>query len=151
PSAIAARLVYSSAPESMQGAIAAGLLSVGSVLAGTVEGCGALLARMVASPERALEAERIVEEYKSTKRTLPGFGHPQHKPDDPRTPALFAVAEAHGLVGEHIICIRLLSSTIDREYGKHLTINATGAIAACLADCGVRPQGMRGFSVLARC
>src|SRR6185503_14650068 len=81
----------------------------------------------------------------------PGFGHPQHKPDDPRTPALLAIARTHGVAGAHIAALAALSSAIDSVYGRHLTINATGAIAACLGDCGVRAEGMRGFSVIARC
>jgi citrate synthase len=45
----------------------------------------------------------------------------------------------------------VLGAAVDRAYGKHVTINATGAIAAALADCGVRPEIMRGFALLARC
>ena len=88
PSALATRLVYGSAPEAMQGAVAAGLLGVGGQFVGTVEGCAQLLARIVAAPDAAAEASAIVAAAKSA---LPGFGHPLHKPDDPRTPVLFGV------------------------------------------------------------
>ncbi len=40
---------------------------------------------------------------------------------------------------------------MDAAYGKHITINATGAIAAALADCGIPIEIMRGFAILARC
>ncbi len=154
PSAIATRLVYGSAPEAMQGAVAAGLLGVGSVFVGTVEGCAALLARLVRAPDAqalSVEARAIAEEHRTTKRALPGFGHPQHKPDDPRPPRIFAVAEDHGVAGDHIAALRALSKAVDDVYGKHITINATGAIAAALSDCGIRPDIMRGFSLIARC
>src|SRR5450631_3798095 len=73
PSALAARLVYSSAPEALQGAVAAGLLGVGSNFVGTVEGCAALLARIVAAPDGAREARAVAEEHRAAKRPLPGF------------------------------------------------------------------------------
>src|SRR5882672_1368142 len=52
PSALATRLVYTSAPEAMQAAVAAGLLAVGSLFVGTTEGCGKLLARLLAAQSR---------------------------------------------------------------------------------------------------
>jgi citrate synthase len=151
PSALATRLVYSSAPEAMQGAVAAGLLGVGSVFVGTVEGCAALLTRLLASGDVAAEARLVTEEHRTAQRPIPGFGHPAHKPDDPRTLALFRVAEAQSVAGVHVAAIRALSSQIDAEYGKHVTINATGAIAAVLGDAGVPAKIMRGFAILARC
>ncbi len=152
PSAIATRLVYTSAPEAMQASIAAGLLGVGSLFVGTVEGAAALIARILAAGDGAIaEARRIAEEHRAARRPVPGFGHPVHKPDDPRPSRLFAVAEAHGVAGEHIAAIRALSTTVDEVYGRHITINATGAVAACLGDAGVPAEIMRGFAVLARC
>jgi citrate synthase len=145
PSVIATRLVASSAPEAMQGAVAAGLLGVGSVFVGTVEGCAALLARIVAGEDVA----GIVAEHRGKR--VPGFGHPLHKPDDPRPAAIFAVADAHGVSGAHVAALRALGAAIDASSGKHLTINATGAVAAALADCGIPSSIMRGFALLSRC
>jgi citrate synthase len=150
PSVLCARLVYSSAPEALQGAVAAGLLGVGSRFVGTVEGCAALLARMVAG-DPAAEAARIVEEHRAARRALPGFGHPTHVPDDPRTPRLFALAREHGVAGPHLAAIEVLSATLDRALGRHLTVNATGAVAAVLGDVGVPAAIMRGFALVARC
>jgi len=152
PSALATRLVYSSAEEAMQAAVAAGLLAVGSRFVGTTEGCGALLARIVAAgDDGASLARQIVVEHRAEKRSIPGFGHPFHKPDDPRTPRLFALARGRGVAGPHIAAIELLSATLDRALGRHLTINATGAVAACLRDVGVPAEIMRGFALVARC
>jgi citrate synthase len=151
PSAIAARLVYSSATEAMQGAVAAGILGVGSTFVGTVEGCAAVLDRLLASPDGVeAEATRVASEHRSTKTPLPGFGHPEHKPDDPRTPVIFQVAEQHGVAGERIDALRVLSTAVDTVYGKHITINATGAVAAALGDAGVPSEILRGFAIIAR-
>jgi citrate synthase len=150
PSVLAARLVYSSAPEALQAAVGAGLLAVGGRFVGTVEGCAALLERMVAA-DPASEAAAIVEEHRATRKQLPGFGHHLHIPDDPRTAPLFALARAQGVAGRNIAAIELLSVTLDRALGRHLTINATGAVAAALADAGVPATIMRGFALIARC
>ncbi len=150
PSVLATRLVYSSAPEALQGAVSAGLLGVGSRFVGTVEGCAALLERMIAG-DPAAEATRIVDEHRSARRPLPGFGHDLHRPDDPRTPRLFALARQHDVAGPHLAAIELLSAALDRALGRHLTINATGAVAAVLGDLGVPAAIMRGFVLVARC
>jgi citrate synthase len=152
PSALAARLIYSSATEAMQGAVAAGLLGVGSTFVGTVEGCAALLGRMLADPDGPQAAARsIAEEHRETRRPIPGFGHPTHRPDDPRTVRLFALADERGVAGPHIEAVRLLSEAVDEAYGRHITINVTGAVAAALGDCGVPPEIMRGFALISRC
>ena len=151
PSALAARLVYSSAAEAMQGGVAAGLLAVGSVFVGTVEGCAELVARIASAADPAAEAGRVVAEHRAARRPIPGFGHEQHTPDDPRTPRLFRLARERGVAGRHIAAVELLSAALDAALGKHITLNATGAVAAALADCGVPPAIMRGFALVTRC
>jgi citrate synthase len=143
PSALATRLVYGSAPEAMQGAVAAGLLGVGGQFVGTVEGCARLLERIVGGEAPA--------DIVATVAPLPGFGHPLHAPDDPRTPALFAVARAHGIAGRYIAALEALSAALDAAKHKHVTINATGSVAAVLADAGIPIAIMRGFALVARC
>ena len=153
PSALATRLVYSSATEAMQGAVAAGLLGVGSLFVGTMEGCAALLERMLVRPEATeAEARKIAAEHRASGgEPLPGFGHPQHRPDDPRSVRLFELARLHKVAGPHVEAVQTLSRAVDAEFGKHITINATGAIAAVLGDCGVPAGIMRGFALITRC
>lgn len=161
PSAIVARLAYTSAPEALQGAVSAGLAGVGSLFVGTMEGCGELIGRILAAGSssaagarataEAAEAQRIAEEHRAARRAVPGFGHPLHKPDDPRAQRLIALARERGVAGPQLQAVLTLSRAIDEVYGKHITLNATGAIAAVLGDCGVPQQILRGFAVIARC
>ena len=151
PSVLSARLTYSSAPEALQGAVAAGLLGVGSRFVGTMEGCAALLQRITASEDGEAEAKRIAVEHRATQVPLPGFGHPTHKPDDPRARRLLELAHERKVAGRHVAAITVLSSAVDATYGRHITINATGAIAAVLGDCGVPAEIARGFGLIARC
>lgn len=150
PSALAARLVYGSATEALQSGVAAGLLAVGSRFVGTTEGCGQLLERLIAAGTTEVEADRIVAEHRARKEPVPGFGHPQHKPDDPRSIRLLELARAEGLAGPHVAAVEVLARAVDRAAGKHITLNATGAIAAVLGDCGVPGEILRGFAIIAR-
>ena len=152
PSAIATRSVYMSAPENLQGAVAAGLLAVGSQFVGTIENNARLLDRLVAVPEadRAALAHGIVREHKACKQHVPGFGHHLHRPDDPRALKLLEMGEAEGLEGGHIEALRLLGAAVDAGAGRHITINATGATAALLGGMGIPVELMRGFAVISR-
>jgi citrate synthase len=150
PSAIAARMVYSSSPESVQAGVSAGLLAVGSIFVGTMEGAAALIDRIRDADDPEAEAAAIARDHRARRAPVPGFGHPFHRPDDPRTPRLFQVAADAGVAGGHIAAIQTLSRAVDRVYGRHLTINATGAIAALLGEIGLPARIMRGVAVISR-
>jgi citrate synthase len=150
PSVVAARLTYSSAPEALQGAVAAGLLGVGSRFVGSMEGCAALLQRIAAAKDGEAEAKRIAVEHRADRTPLPGFGHPTHKPDDPRAQRLLELAQARGIAGRHVAAVATLSAAVDAVHGRHITINATGAIAALLLEIGVPVAAMRAYSVVSR-
>ena len=150
PSAIATRLIYDSCPEAVQAAVAAGLLAVGSTFIGTMEGCAANLEEVISSDNELHAAKAIAQRYRAAKRPIPGFGHPHHKPDDPRSPRLLALAEEAGVPGRHIRALRLLAAEVDAAWGRHLTINATGAIAALLGEIGVPREVARGVAVVSR-
>ena len=152
PSAIISRLTAMSSPEALQASVAAGLLSVGSAFVGTTEDAARLLAGIVASPAGIDAAARAAAEaYRKEKRPLPGFGHHLHKPDDPRSLRLFQVAQDASVPNRHVEALKVFSLHVDDIYGRHITINATGAIAAVLSDIGVPIEIMRGFSILSRC
>lgn len=153
PSAIASRLTLLGAPESFQGAVAAGLLGVGDRYAGTAAECGELLEKIVAADERNREstAREIVREYRAGKRPLPGFGHPIHRGSDPRVPRLVEIAESAGAVGDYIQAMHLLEDALSKELGKKLPLNVSAAIAAVLGEAGIPRRVFRGIVLTARC
>ncbi len=150
PSAISSRLIYASSPENIQSAIAAGLLAVGSQFVGTMEDAALLLAQIVAADDKPAAAAQIVQEHRSQKKHVPGFGHHLHTPDDPRAAALIRLAKDLDVAGAHCTALELLAREVDKASGRHITINATGAVAALLGDAGVPVRLMRGFAVLSR-
>jgi citrate synthase len=152
PTSLISRLVIDSVPGEVQVAIASGLMAIGSVFVGTMEDCARILKRgLEEGGDRAAYCRQVITEHRAVRRALPGFGHPFHKPDDPRTPRLFAVAAEAGVKGDYIALLKMLSAEIDRAFGKHLTINATGAIGALLLEIGIPPEIMRGVAVVSRC
>lgn len=154
PSAVITRLMAMSVPEEPQVAIASGLLAIGSVYAGTTEQCAALLLeieqRVKDGEDVEAVSQEIVARYRQNKRTLPGFGHGTHKPDDPRAIKLFEIAAELGCADRYVHLVQCLGIEVDRQYGRHITINATGAIAALLLEIDVPVAAIRGYSVVSR-
>jgi citrate synthase len=159
PTALAARLTYTGAPESLQGAVAAGLLGAGSVFLGPVEDTARFLSELLESiPEDrrtdhgalADAAAAGVKDALAEGRLIPGLGHPTHKVTDPRTPRLYQLAENHGLLGPHLRLLELVAAAHHQATGKQLPINGAGAAGAALADLGFPPTIARGFALLAR-
>jgi citrate synthase len=162
PSAIAARLTYFGAPESLQGAVAAGLLGMGDRFGGSAEAAARMLQEVLPLPagERVGErverkdlqalASRIVSDHKATKRPIPGLGHPIHKPVDPRTAKLFEVAAENGLSGHYVELMKLVGDEATRAFGRELPVNATGAIGAIASELQIPWRVCRGLAVMAR-
>jgi citrate synthase len=150
PTSLIARLAYDSAPSQVQVGIAAGLLAVGDVFAGTMDGCARLLAEGIDRDDKAAWCKEVVQAHRTLKKPMPGFGHPFHKPDDPRPPRLFRVAEEAGVDVRYVALLRQLGQAVDEGHGRHLTINATGALAALLLGIKMPLAIMRGVSVVSR-
>lgn len=151
PSAVASRLTLTGAPESFQGAIAAGLLGVGDRYAGTSSECGALLEEIVAAKNGEDVALTIVQRYRQMKRALPGFGHPVHKGIDPRVNKLLDFARLHNIRGDHIKAMYTLEAALNSVVSKPLVTNISAAIPAVLGEAGVPSGLMRGIILIARC
>ncbi len=154
PSAIAARMTYLGAPESLQGAVAAGLLGLGDRFGGPVDDAARMLQEALAEapPDTDLAelARQVVAGRRAAGRLVAGLGHPVHKPVDPRVPRLFAVAAANGLSGRHVELMVQIGVEAERATGRALPINATGAIGAIASELEIPWRVCRGLAVMAR-
>jgi citrate synthase len=162
PSAIAARLTLTGAPESVQGALAAGLLGGGSRFLGVTEDTGRFLAAALADHEAVSNelpstdggwddlARAAVRKQKEAGRYVPGLGHPVHKNGDPRTPALLRIAEEEGLRGPHLRLFEAVGRVHPDVLGRTLPLNGAGVCGAALCDLGFDADILRGFALLAR-
>ena len=162
PTAIAARLTYLSAPDSLQGAMAAGLLGGGSRFLGVTEDSGKFLAAFLAAHADELPTDMTddreweplalaaVQEARAAKRFVPGLGHPVHKEVDPRTPRLMQIAEEEGLKGPHLRLFDAIGRVHPEVLGRRLPLNGAGVCGAPLADLALPVDLLRGFALLAR-
>ena len=154
PSTMAARLTYAGAPESLQSAVAAGLLGLGSVFVGSTEGAAKMLKAALPDPKAEVSladlASHIVCQHRSAKQIIPGLGHPVHKPVDPRTVRLFAIAKETGLSGKYVALMQEVAKQAEAATGRSLPINATGAIGALCCEMDLPWQVARGLGVMAR-
>lgn len=153
PSAIVTRLTHYGAPESIQGAIAAGLLGVGDRFAGTASECALVLEGIVQSPRtrRAKHAKELVEDYRARKRPIPGFGHTVHRQLDPRSARLLEIVKSAGAKGDYVAALSTLERAVRKVLGKNLVTNVSAAIAVALGEAGVPAKAARGIVLTARC
>jgi citrate synthase len=162
PSAIAARLTLTGAPESIQGALAAGLLGGGSRYLGVTEDCGRFLDEALAehvadggelpTTDAAFDelARVAVQARRAAGGYVPGLGHPVHKDGDPRTPVLLRIADEEGVRGPHLRLFEAVGRVHPEIIGRTLPLNGAGVCGAALADLGIPIGILRGVALLAR-
>lgn len=159
PMAIATRLTYLGAPESLQGAVAAGILGVGSTFAGTAEESARLLHEALdGEPEDLSDsdsrelAQYLVATRREQRRPIPGIGHNLHKPVDPRAVRLFEIAAEHGFSGRYVRLMKDVAEAAETLLGKpgRLPVNATGAMGALACELDIPWRLCRGLAVMGR-
>jgi citrate synthase len=147
PSNVAARMTLAADPESLQGAVAAGILGAGPVILGTSEECARLLEEARSSGREPLE---IAGEIHAAGGKVPGFGHPLHKPVDPRAERILELADERGVSGPHVALARGLRDAVAEVWGKPLTMNVSMPIAAVMLDLGYPSSAVKAVPILAR-
>ena len=151
----AARMTLASAPDALQGAVAAGLLGCGSVILGAAETAGRVLADIVgtvSTQKKSLEEavfERLTR-IRDAKEAMPGVGHPIHKDGDPRAKRLLELADELGVSGAHCAALREIDRQVAKVFGRKLPTNVSGAIPAVLLDAGFPIDALRGIPLVAR-
>jgi citrate synthase len=147
PSNVAARMTLAADPEALQGAVAAGILGAGTVVLGSSGECARLLEEIRASGRDPVEA---VQEIRAAGGKVPGFGHPLHRPVDPRAERILELADEREVSGPHVELARRLRDAIAEAWGRPLPMNVSMPIAAVMLDLGYAVRHVKAVPILAR-
>jgi citrate synthase len=154
PANVAARMTLAADPGSLHGAVAAGILGCGPVILGTSESCARLLEaaqeKVASGGEPAAVAGDIARAMHASGGKVPGFGHPVHRPLDPRAERILELADARGVSGPHVLLARCFRDGVAEAWGKPLTLNVSMPIAAVLLDLGFSSAVAKAVPILAR-
>ena len=155
PTAIAARLTYTSAPESLQGAVAAGLLGGGSRFLGVTEDAARFLSDGLAGQSPRPEDEAGWDELAAARRrrerrrpagSSPGSGTRSTRS---RTRARRCCSSSPGATarfGDHLELFAAIGRVHPEILGRTLPLNGAGACGAVLADLDLPRVGHAGLS-----
>jgi citrate synthase len=145
PTNVAARMTLSADPDSLQGAVAAGILGCGPVVLGTAEACARLL-----EAARERDPGDLARAIRAEGGKLPGFGHPVHKPLDPRAERILELADEREVAGEHVALARAFREAAAKAWSRPLTMNVSMPIAAVMLDLGFPVATVKSVPILAR-
>jgi citrate synthase len=153
PSVLGTRAVVSGG-NSLNAAIAGGILVIGDWHGGAIEQAAKIIQEWAKKlVDGGGNAETVAGELadwlQTTKKRMPGFGHRIHTAD-PRTPRLFEIAKEHGYSGKHIMLCQALEKVLAEKLGKKLPINVDGAIGAVISDMGFDWKLGKAFFIISR-
>ena len=142
PSAYVARTVASTG-NSVNAALAAGVLTLGEHHGGAGEGAAKLLGS-------GKSAKEIVASAIKNKERLPGYGHKIYKDADPRAAALLKMADKLKLSGKYVKLAQDIQKELKTQSGKELPLNIDGAQAALLLEIGFDWGLIKSVFILSR-
>jgi citrate synthase len=154
PTNVAARMTLAADPSALQAAVAAGILGAGPVVLGTSEECARLLADASARVAAGEGPEDVVADVARVAHEaggrVPGFGHPVHRPVDPRAERILELADERGVSRGNVQLARLLHGAVAQKWGKPLPMNVSLPIAAVMLDLGYPVSTVKAVPILAR-
>jgi citrate synthase len=154
PTNVAARMTLAADPGALQGAVAAGILGCGPVLLGTAESCARLLeeaqAQVASGAAPEAVAGDVARELHASGAKVPGFGHPVHRPVDPRAERILELADSRGVSGPYVRLACLLRDSVAEAWGRPLTMNVSMPIAAVMLELGFPSAAVKSIPILAR-
>ncbi len=149
PSVLSTRNVLSGG-NSLNAAVAGGVLTIGDVHGGAIERCARILQDRGKRPDEVSSiAKELVSEFIYKRRRIPGFGHRLHE-TDPRTVKLFQIAKDLNFLGRYMELAQAVEVELSNSLGKKLPINVDGAIAAVISDMGFDWRVGKGFFLISR-
>ena len=92
----------------------------------------------------------MATEIHANGQKMPGFGHPVHRPVDPRAERILALAAERGVAGEHVALAHALRDGVEEAWGRPLVMNVSMPIAAVLLDLGFDARTVKAIPILAR-
>ena len=147
-------MTFAADPAALQGAVAAGVLGCGTVILGAADLCRKLLDEVLGRLNSGVSlheaARAVARDHREARKPIPGYGHPLHKPLDPRAQRMIALARERGTAGRSVEAAARLTDAVAEAWGKPLPMNVSMAIAATLRDLDVPAAVIRGIPILAR-
>ena len=95
-------------------------------------------------------ADELARAIRESGGKAPGFGHPVHRPLDPRAERILELADAHEVSGPHVALARCFRDSVTQAWGKPLTMNVSMPIAAVMLDLGFPASAVKAIPILAR-
>lgn len=143
-SAMTARIV-ASAKNSMHAALAAGILAMGDLHGGAIEGA----AKFFQEHKDEADIPELVKRMKDAKERIPGYGHAALTRDE-RAELLLSLAKKTGCHGVHCVFAEAVGKRLNEISSKALPFNIDGAMAAILSDMDFDWRMTRGIFAIAR-
>ena len=106
--------------------------------------------RVEAGGQKEAVARDLASEIHARGARAPGFGHPVHRPVDPRAERILELADAQGVSGPHVSLARAFTPAVSEVWGRPLVMNVSMPIAAVMLDLDFPSATVKAVPILAR-